>query len=256
MKYRSQNQRGAAHLVIIIIVVIVILAALGFAALRAFNNNSNTVESAATKAALDECAKENDKNICKFYASWKVDTKYRMTSTDPSGTTSIFEVDGNKNHVKTTGQMEYDVITIDKTTYTKAGSVWYKQTIKDPSQDVSSTYKTDFKDPGTSSTQTTADKTTYKDLGKEACGKLTCFKYEIVDPAQANVKQYIWFDDKDYQLQRSRTESPNGTSEQTFEYSNVSINVPSPVKELGANQYIIPGQTEPATIPSASDLQQ
>lgn len=255
MKYRYQDQKGSAHLIIIVVIVVVIIGALGYAAWRAFGNGTTSVESAATKAAIDACAKETDKNICRFYSSWKVDTKYRMTMTDPSGNTSIFEIDGNKTHMKTTGQMAYEVITIDKTTYTKAGDVWYSQTITDPSEDVTSSVKVDYKDPGTSdTTETTADKTTYKYISKEACGKLSCFKYEIVDPTQTDTKQYLWFDDTDYKMQKSRTEGPDGVSEQTFAYTGVSISVPSPVKVLAADQYLVPGQTEPTTIPSTTGL--
>lgn len=254
MKYRNQTQTGSMPLVAIVVIAVVIVAALGFAAWRVVSDASNPLESVANQAAIDACAKENDKDICKFYTSWKIDTKYRVTSTDPGGTSSIFEVDGNKSRIKTSGQMEYEVITIDQTTYTKAGSVWYKQTIKDPTQDVSKDYKADFKDPGTSNTtETTASKTTYKSLGKEACGKLTCFKYEVSDTTQTDVKEFIWFDDSGYRLQKSRTETSTGVSEQTYEYDNISINVPSPVKELGADQYIVPGQTEPVKMPSATD---
>ena len=255
MKYQYKDQKGSAHLIIIIVAVVVIIGAFGFAAWLAFGNGTSSVESAATKAAVDACAKETDKNICRFYASWKVGTKYRMTMTDSSGNTSIFEIDGKKTHMKTTGQMAYEVITIDKTTYTKAGDVWYSQTITDPSKDVTSSAKVDYKDPGTSdTTETAADKTTYKFITKETCGKLTCFKYEIVDPAMTDTKQFIWFDDTDYKMQKSRTEGPDGVSEQAFEYTGVSVNVPSPVKKLATDQYLVPGQTEPTTIPSTTDL--
>jgi outer membrane lipoprotein-sorting protein len=258
VKKIRQNQSGLAHLALIILVVVV-LGVIGFVGYTVMNKNKKTTPSLAgtalTKAAKDDCEKKNDKNICKFFTSWKASTKYRMTATDPSGAKSVYEADGNKSHIVTTGETSFEVITIDKTTYTKAGSVWYKQTIKQPDQDVASNYKEDFKEPADdSSAKPTEDKTVYKSLGKEACGKLTCFKYEIVDPSAADEKQYIWFDDKDFQLRRSRTENKDGVSEQTFEYSNVTINTPSPVKELGPNQYIMPGQSEPATLPSAADL--
>jgi outer membrane lipoprotein-sorting protein len=144
------------------------------------------------------------------------------------------------------------MITIDKTVYTKAGDTWYKQTAESTDKNTTDDFKIDFEDPEDESTPE-EDKTTYKSLGKEACGNLNCFKYEVIDPEQADQKNFIWFDDKDYQLRRSRTETPDGASEMTFEYDNVNIGEPSPVQELGPNQYIIPGQTEPSTIPTAAD---
>jgi outer membrane lipoprotein-sorting protein len=256
VKQFKHNQEGLGH-VVLIVLVLVVLGAIGFAGYTVFVKNKTTpaaivADTAATKAAKDECEKENDKDICKFLTSWKSHDKYRMTSTDSSGAKSVFEFDGNKTYMKIEGDMQYEVISIDKTTYTKAGDVWYKQTIKTPDQDVTADAKDDFKEPADDE-NAAEGKAVYKNLGKEACGSLTCFKYEIVDPEDKDTKQIIWFDDKDYELRKSRTENKDGTSEQTYEYTNVSVKAPSPVKELGENQYIIPGQSEPSTMPSAAD---
>lgn len=251
------DQRGVAHLALIVLVVVV-LGAIGAAGWYVMNKNTKSAPAAqetALTAAKEECEKENDKDICKFFSSWKVSKKYRMTSTDPSGAKSIFAVDGDKSHISMTGELTYEVITVDKTTYTKSGETWYKQTIKTAEQDVSSDYKVDFDEPADESKpEETKSTTTYMKIGKEACGKLTCFKYEIVDTAKADEKQYIWFDDRDYQLRRSQTVNAEGTSEQTFEYDNVTVKIPSPVKELGPNEYLVSGQAEPMTLPTASDL--
>jgi len=240
------------------VLAVVVVGAIGFTAFKiagkkGTDNLAANLNPALSEAAKAECEKHNDKDLCKFFMNWKASETYRMTTTDETGATSLFEIDGNKSRVSMSGEMSYEVITIDKTTYTKAGDVWYKQTTTDQNTDVTSDYKIDFDDPSDESTA--EDKTTYKSLGKEACGNLTCFKYEVIDPEQADEKNFIWFDDKDYQLRRSRTETPEGASEVTFEYTNVTINEPSPVKELGPNQYIIPGQSEPATMPSASDYE-
>lgn len=258
MKRVGHNQSGIAHVVIVLLVVAV-LGGIGAAGYIVMTKNKKAspeaaLNTAVAKAAKEECKKLDDKDLCKFFSSWELSKKYRMSSTDPGGSKSVFELDGDKSRITMTGgEYSMDVITIDKTTYTKAGDVWYKQTIKTPDQDVAKDYKQDFAEPE-ESTETTEDKTTYKSLGKEACGNLTCFKYEVVDPAHADEKQFIWFDTKDYQLRKSRSETKDGVSEQTYEYTNVKISVPSPVKELGPNQYIVPGQSEPMTLPSAADL--
>jgi outer membrane lipoprotein-sorting protein len=252
MKNYRKDERGIAHVEIIVIVVVV-LAVAGFIGWRVLgqggskSSDSTATDKATQQALKAECEKIDDDDLCKFFTSWKSSTKYRMIATG-DGQTSTFEIDGDNSRISVTGEMTYDVITIGKSTYTKAGDVWYKQTIKDPEDDVSKEYKQDFTEPDESTPE--ADKTTYKKHGKEACGNLSCFKYEVVDPKQADVKEFIWFDDKDYQLRKVSHDGPDGKSEMTFEYSNVSVKEPSPVKELGPDQYIVPGQSEPMTIPS------
>lgn len=260
MSRMQEDQRGIAQIVLIVIIVVVV-GALGFAGYTVMNKNKKSNTSTAdavnkvvnSKAAQAECLKTNDKDICKFYTSWKANSKYRMTTTDPSGGKMIFEIDGNKSRMVMTGETAYEIITIDKTTYTKAGSVWYKQTPKPTEKSTTDNIKPDFSEP---TNDTEESKTTYKLIGKEACGNLTCFKYEVIDSKDTTTKEFIWFDDKDYQMRKTRTESSDGASESVYEYGNVSISTPSPVKELGPNQYIAPGQTEPMTLPSVDGTAQ
>lgn len=252
MKKSRSNDQGFAHIEIIIIAVVVV-GLIGFIGWRFFgsqNSSDNAALDKATEQALKaECDKIDDDDLCKFFTSWKTNAKYRMVSTQ-NGSKSTFEVDGDKSRISMTGETAYDVITIGKTTYTKAGATWYKQTIKEPEQDVAKDYKQDFSEPSDDESKPAEDKTTYKKLGKEACGNLQCFKYEIIDPSRGDSKEFIWFDDKDYQIRKQLSQSPEFTSETTYEYGNVNISVPSPVKELGPDQYIVPGQSEPATMPT------
>ena len=256
MKRLQNNQNGLAQVALIIIAVLVV-GVIGFTAYRLTQKKDNTagndVDNALSEAARAECEKQNDKDLCKFFTNWKASEQYRMTSTDSSGAKSVFEIDGNKTRMVMAGEMNYEVISIDQTTYTKAGDVWYKQTAATPDQANPNDYRVDFDEPAEEG-ETAPDKTTYKSLGKEACGSLNCFKYEVIDPDNTNEKNFIWFDDKDFKLRRSLTETSEGTSEMTFEYDNVKVSEPSPVKELGPNQYIVPGQTEPMTMPSAADF--
>jgi hypothetical protein len=97
--------------------------------------------------------------------------------------------------------------------------------------------------------------TTYKNLGTEACEKLTCYKYQVIDTGVPDDTQYIWFDNKDYQLRRTRYEGKDGSvSESTYSYNKFNITVPSPVKELGKNQYLVPGDAEPQTMPDPGSM--
>lgn len=240
-----KDDRGFS-IIIIAVVVVVLMGALGYGAYRALNKDQ-TSDSLGGGAASIPCDTD-DKDVCKFLSSWKANKQYRMTSTGADGTKSVFEIDGEKTHAKMEmNGTPYETITIGKVTYTKSGETWYKQTAKDTDNEVED-QKVEFKEPAKEDGETEEAKntTTYKKLGKEKCGKLMCFKYEVLDSSAPDQKQTIWFDDKDYQLRKTS----DGTTETTFEYEGVSIKAPSPVKELGENQYIIPGQSEPATIPS------
>lgn len=248
MNKLHDNAGGVAHLALIVVGVVV-LAGVGFAAYRVTSKDKQS--SSDTSQTANVPCESDDKDLCKFFSSWKASTKYRLVSTAPDGKKSTFEIDGNKNRISMAVEAgTYEVITIDKTTYTKAGSTWYKQTAKSSGEDLTQDYKIDLEEPKDEGTDT-KDQTTYKKIGKEACGNLTCFKYEVVNPATPDVKQYIWFDDNEYQLRRTRTENKEGATEMTFEYSGITVSEPSPVKELAPNQVIIPGQSEPMTLPTA-----
>lgn len=256
MQKIKQDQQGIAHIVLILLVVVV-LGAVGFAGYKVMKSKNNkTVTTPAQKAAESECKKFNDKDICKFISSWKINTKYRMVSTDASGNKSTFEIDGENTHIVTSGSLAFEIITIGKnTTYTKAGDVWYKQTTTPAEEQATTTAtpKVDFKEPATTDATTTQSAPTYNKLGKEACGKFRCFKYQVVDPANPGEKSFIWFDDSQYQLRRTQIVTAEGTTDVTFEYDNVKVGVPSPVKDLAPGQFIMPGATEPTTIPTATD---
>ncbi len=251
-----KDSRGVAP-VVLIIVAAVVLAGIGFVAYRVATKDKSSdslLSTAEQKAAAAECEKKNDKDLCKFMTSWKANQKYRMTITDQDGQKSTFEIDGNKSRMSMPmNGAPYEVITIDKTTYTKAGETWYKQTHNDQSDQFAEDFKVDFDEP--SDSEEVEDTTTYKNLGKEACGDLQCFKYQVITD-DSEETEFIWFDDNDYQLRRVRSESKDGATEMTFEYDNVSISEPSPVKELQPNQHIMPGQSEPMTMPDMSQFGQ
>lgn len=261
-----KNQQGIAHLAIIALAVIV-LGAIGFAGWRVMQNKDTTSKNATSnsestssntqiadiKQLESECNKElDDKDLCRFFSTWTGSEKYALTSTGNEGgteTKSTFIVDGNKSYMKIEGEVTYETLTIDSTYYTKAGATWYKQANTTPTDTPDSTTPSadelDYDVPTTEELK--ADKTVYEKLGKEACGNETCFKYKWSDPADSGgAVNYVWFDDKDYLIRKMRIESANGVySEQVYTYDNVVMPEPSPVVELGPNQYIIPGQSEP-----------
>lgn len=249
MKLQKDN-KGVAP-VIIVVLIVAVLAVVGFVGFRVMNKDKGSSVGDAVKQAVTKCT-YSDKDLCKFITNFKANKYYtvKTTSTSEGKTTTMTMqyVAPDKTYLKMDGEGSYEIISIDKTTYTKAGNTWYKQTIKTDTSNTDT--KVDFDEP---KDDTTAQET-YKSLGKEACGNLTCFKYEVIDKNNTTTKEFIWFDTKDYQLRKTRSESTNGeVSESTFSYDKVTINEPSPVKDLKEGEYIIPGATEPTSLPTGVD---
>ncbi len=255
----AKDNRGIAHLELIVLVVVVAL--IGGAGYLVYSKNK---DNGGTNSSLSDAVKEaakncdlDDKDLCKFFASWTDTEKMRMISTstaDGETTTMTFEKDGDKTYLKSEGGMSYEVITIGDTTYTKApNGTWWKQTHKANDQDSPvGDIDIDFEEPSSSDE---AEATRYEKLGKEACGNLSCFKYQVITPGSDGT-EYLWFDDKDYLVRKTRTEYEGTVSEVTFEYDNISISEPSPVRELGENQYLMPGEDEPVTLPSDAAMEE
>lgn len=242
-----KDNKGIANLVPIIIAVVVVIAGVGYF-VWSKNKDSGGGSSISLTGKSAKCD-YSDKDLCKFLTNWKLNKFYTVQSTDTSeGTTTkstIQYVAPDKFYMKSGGEAAYEMIMIGNATYTKAGNTWYKQTAKDTDKTIKDSAKHDFKDPGDTTT-----KTEYKKIGTEACGNLTCFKYQVIESNTPDTTTYVWFDTKDYQLRRTRTESAGNVSDQTMSYEKISISAPKPYKELGPNQYILPGSNEPQTMPS------
>lgn len=258
MTNKSPDQRGLAHLALIL-VVLAVVGVIGFTGYKVLGGKDKDSSVAGTvtdkaiqEAAKAECDKINDDDLCKFYTKYKTHTNYRMVSKDSKGTESTIEIDGENSYMKMGGETQFEIISIGKTTYTKAGDTWYKKTEANPQAPKTDDFKVDLDEPAEETEKDVPeDKTVYKKIGKEACGNLQCFKYQIIDPeAQPTDKQFIWFDDKDYQMRRFTVESADGVNDTTFEYAGVTVKVPSPAKELGPNEYVMPGSNEVMTMPS------
>lgn len=257
MKHFYKDQRGVGHLGLILVVVVVL--ALGGVGYFVFTKNKGGYSNDTIRAALENAKCDyDDEDLCKFFTGWKALGYYDMeATTEADGQTSTMSVKtegDDKSHVKLSGEMTWEVITIGSVTYTKAADgTWWKQTqTTADAPSYTEDAKVAFDEP---SATETADKTSYKKLGEEKCGDLNCFKYQVIDPSDTEHDSYIWFDDKDFQLRRTQTLSKDGKTKfnATFSYSDAKISEPSPVKELGPNQYLVPGATEPTTIPSAED---
>jgi hypothetical protein len=138
--------------------------------------------------------------------------------------------------MKSTGSGQtMETITFNKITYMKDSNdnKWFKFPPNDTStpKDTSPTDSVKFT---TTEDKAAASTITYKKLGKEKCGKLTCFKYQTIDSKQPADLVYFWFDTKDHRLQHWYSKDSNGTTDFVISYESVSISAPSPTKDFNA----------------------
>lgn len=235
-------EKGKISGVAIIVIAVVVLAVGGGIFFLSKNGSgSGSPLTALQGATLNPNCELKDPELCKFINNWKVMKNYSMSSvtTDSSGakSESLYEIAGDDSLrmlAKEKGKDIMEMITIGKTTYTKdyTDNKWWKHTYEETNEETNNeltkeiTETTSFDD-----TKAVEDKTEYKAMGKEACGNLNCFKYQIVTPGD-NSTQLIWFDDREYLLRKqSSIDEEGNVFEGTFTYNNVSISAPSPVKE-------------------------
>ena len=220
---------------------------------RISSSNKSSGNTVANKQVENACNKQlSDKTICKFAASFKLNTAYKAvatTSSSDGSATMTIAADGKGNTSLTSNAagQELDSITLGTSTYIKDSSsgTWLKYT-------TDSTNSADSSNPANnikfSSSDITANNTiSYKNLGNQACGKLTCYYYQVTDSSQKNATQYIWFDTKDYQLQHWYFKDANGTTDMTFTYQAQNITAPSPVQDASAS-------TGASATPSQTDI--
>jgi hypothetical protein len=246
------KQSGLAPIIILAVVAILLLGGGGYAFLQTKGASSNPItdvaNSVVNKVTLNPNCKENDPELCKFLNNWKVMKEYSVTSTssDKSGkkSESKFELSGeDKFHMMMSidGKEISNLITIGDVTYTKdySDNKWWKQKAEKQKED-SLTKQFDF-DESDNPSQKVEDKTTYKAEGKEACGSLQCFKYQVMEGNTTDSKEYIFFDDRDYLLRKMQIIDKEGTTESTFAYNGIKISEPSPTKDAKPGQLIVPG---------------
>jgi outer membrane lipoprotein-sorting protein len=249
------DNRGIGHVVIIVAIAVAAAVALGgwFVYQKNDNPPANANTEAVRKALENVKCDTDDKDICKFFASWKATRYYTAKMTVDTGrttNTTVVQVAGDRNRTKINAELTQETISIGNTLYTKDSerNMWYKQT----SAESSSFFNFDASKIGNS--DEIKGKPTYKKVGKEKCGALTCFKYQVSSPTDRNTKFFLWFDDKDYQLRKQTIESPEAKSTVTFNYDKVTIEEPSPYEELDENEVYIPGQGvfDPSSIPGVN----
>ena len=246
-----KNQQGHGALIIVLIVV-VCLALVGggvWFALKARHGGSSLLPA---KFTLSDKCDQNDKELCKFLNNFKNIKNYTVKGTTTaagktSQSTFVLDTDTKYQIINTTaGKEDYNVVSIGDTSYTKdyTDNKWFKETVKASDQ---TQQKSNFEFNTNDTTANTAQKTTYKSLGMEKCDNRTCFKYQAITPG-SDMTRYLWFDDRDYLLRKTRMEMKDGTvMEETYAYDNAKVSAPSPVKE-GSPTSSLPGAPSQADV--------
>lgn len=66
---------------------------------------------------------------------------------------------------------------------------------------------------------------TFTPQGREKCGQLNCYKYGQTDASSSAIRTF-WFDTKDYLLRRDIFKLGEFTSENSYSYDNINIDIP------------------------------
>lgn len=242
---RAQEQ-GFAPLILFVVLILIVLAAASFAAWRLISNHQNSNSSnnsssstGSTVATEASClATFHDGNLCHFAAFSNSLDKTAYTATlnvTQSGQTSTMtlKTDGKGNHeldMSGNGQTVNSIILGNKTYVQSNGSTWleYDSSTPAPVSDPTTNMNIGVGSAGLS----------FQNQGTEACGNLTCFKYQVSDAAVPG-KQYIWFDTSSFKLRRWQYTNGSDGTDMSLSYNAVTITAPSPVQsvsQLGAGQ--------------------
>lgn len=248
MKSIRKHQAGFAH-ILIAVIVLVVAAATGFAVWKfvlnkndtpaAVRNASPEAAAAATAAETACMAKYDDQDLCNFIAVQtaspfdKAATVVTITGTsDGAESTIVMQSDGNGNSktIMTGEGVTYNAITLNDISYyqTETDGPW----ITYGADTTGATNETTSSDSGLTDFMDSLDTTTYTKLGEEACGNLTCFKYQVVDTEQAGSTLYAWFDTDEYMLRQFSQSDASSSFTMAIAYQAVTIPTPSPVEDM------------------------
>lgn len=248
MKSIRKHQGGFAH-ILIAVIILVVAAAAGFAVWKfvlnkndtpaAVRNASPEVAAAATAAETACMTKYNDQDLCNFIAVQtaspfdKAATVITMAGTsDGTATNIVIKSDGKGNtQTSMTGDGQiYNGIDLNGISYyqSETDGPWITYGASTDTTDTSTS-----SDSGLTDFIDSMDTTTYTKLGKEACGNLTCFKYQVVDSAEAaGSTLYAWFDTDEYLLRQFSQSDASSSFTMTIVYQAVTIPTPSPVEDM------------------------
>ncbi len=245
MDNSKTSKSGFAPIIIIVLIAVAVIGA----GLFFISKNGGSIPglSLTPRATEKDFQFISDPLIRKHFVAQANVNAYQIKSSSSGrgDITSTNQVQISGNDVKfavkeeSSGKEFSHLISIGDTTYLKdySDNKWWKETLKpeekkkeDTSNKVEpSDFKAEFE-----KTQTF----TYKSLGQEACGNLTCYKYEEVDPKTPEGKRTFWFDTQKFLLRKEISGFGEFTATNEYSYDGISIVSPSPTKDVPSGHSI------------------
>lgn len=246
-----KHQKGLAPIIIVAIVAVIAVAggAGYFLTQKKPDNGGMTTKGKSLLGGLvlNPNCKLNDPDLCKYMNQalssdfMKSGFSGRSITVDAKGqkSESLWEMAGEgKSRFVTSrnGKEESNIIMIDGATYMKdyTDNSWFKYPASESSEGKSNFSVDEIKKNMKIDTEDIEDKTKYEKMGNVPCEDLTCIEYKVTTEfAGEAMVQYMYIDTKEYLLRKMKVDDKLGGSTETlFSYKPVTINVPSPVKEM------------------------
>lgn len=248
-----------------LLLLLAVLASLAFYFLsknRALEETGEIQEKQVVEESLADCPYERD--VCSYMAAQAKAMNQGVTVTttsqmpDQSTSVSEMKMDGSGNFEVSSyvgDKLQSSMLVFEKQTYIKdlTDGSWYTlpsfvDNAADSPDEAVAELQATYKEP-------TADFKMTK-LGTEACGALTCDKYEMSQTSEAEGQLYIWIDTKERLARQMEIKTAQGSSMIVYQYGAVNISKPEPIKEmpgLGAGSSAPSGGGQ---MPSQEELEQ
>lgn len=253
----------------LILIVVAVLAVAGGAYFFTAKKQPKMAENQEQKAAIQEMLADckYDKDFCAYMAAQAKSMSSGVIITTSSEvknfglSTSEMKIDGSENmeiNSYKDGKLESSMIVFEKVTYIKdTDGSWYSLNTPNPQdneynqgtmEEIKNTYSEENADMQV------------KKVGTEACGNLTCDKYEIINViGEQSSTMYTWIDTKEHLARKMEFAFEGGSSTMEYKYESVQIAKPSPIKEMPS--FEVPGSvqgssTSDEAMPSQEELEQ
>lgn len=248
-----------------LLLLLVVLAGLSFYFLsknQASDEAGKDQGKQVAEESLVNCPYERD--VCSYMAAQAKAMSQGVTVTTtsqmPNQSTSVSEMkmDGSGNFEVSSyvgDKLQSSMLVFEKQTYIKdlADGAWYTlpsfvDNAADSPDEAVAELQATYQEPAADFKMTK--------LGTEACGTLTCDKYEMSQASEAEGQLYIWIDTKERLARQMEIKTAQGSSMMVYQYGAVNIGKPAPIKEmpgLGAGSSAPSGGGQ---MPSQEELEQ
>lgn len=200
----------------------------------------NKEQKAAVQEMLANC--KYDKDFCAYMAAQAKSMSSGVIITTSSQvknfglSTSEMKIDGSENmeiNSYKDDKLESSMIVFEKVTYIKdADGSWYSLNTPN-AQDNEYNQGTMAEIKNTYSEENLNMQV--KKVGSEACGNLTCDKYEIINViGEQSSTMYTWIDTKEHLARKMEFSFEGGSSTMEYKYESVKVSKPSPIKGMPA----------------------